>query len=87
MFSSLVIKLSGLFANLEWLAVTSQYLFNGALVFTFFVAGLNQDLNFSCFSHFKANLKDNLFLLESKVSRLSVFRALLYEVYELPSII
>ena len=87
MFSSLVIKLSGLFANLEWLAVTSQYLFKLALVFTFLVAGLNQDLNFSCFSHFKANFKDNLYLLESKVSRLSVFRALLYEVYELPSII
>ena len=82
-----MIKLIGIFANLEWLSVTSQYLFNPALVFTLLIAGLNQDLNFSCFSHFKANFKDNLFLLESKVSRLSVFRALLYEIYELPSII
>ena len=73
-----MIKLSGLFANLELLAVTSQYLFSWDLVFTFHVAGLNQDLNFSCFSHFKANFKDNSFLLEFKVSRVSAFRALLY---------
>ena len=42
------------------------------LVFTFLVAGFNQELNFSCFSCFKANFKDDIFLLESKVSRLTV---------------
>ena len=62
-------KFSGLFANLVWLAVISQYLFSWVLVFT-------------CFSHFDANFKYDLFLLESKVSRL---KALVYEMYELPN--
>ena len=75
-------QLSGLLSNLEWLAITSQYLFNLALVFTVLAAGLNQDLNFCCFSHFKANFIVTLSLRDSKDSRLSLFKALVYEMYD-----
>ena len=82
MFNSFVKKLSGLFSNLAWLATTGQYLVAFCLVLTFFSFGLNQYLNFWCFSAFKKNFNDIKFLLNSTVSNCKMSMAAVYKSYD-----